>query len=316
MSGEAPRDSSETARPGSTPGGSGPEGLLIAALFGDLSPHPWRDPAAASEDPHSLFEKRSRAMGWLSDLSTVSTGGTDPATDRATDTETGGVAPAGSWSMHEAGPELPGLGPDSPLAAWFQVGIGPVPADRPLPVQPFLCCADDVLSRFGALTLRAVQMLLPVHQLRSTPRRAMLPSLDSIGWFSECEPRARTEVRLTMDSGTRPSIPAIAPELLRSLRREEQTLFVCDSYSVTDHPALAERSPFSDHHWSGPPRHRATFHGTLAEWSLDAVGWLAAFLADATAREDLTAPVLLTIGKADLPPGYRGTSSVTPPARR
>ncbi len=316
MSGEASRDGSETARPGSAPGGGGPEGLLIAALYGDLSPHPWRDPAAASEDPHSLFEKRSRAMGWLSDLGTVRVGGTDPISDRATDTGTGGVAPAGSWSMHEAGPELPGREPNSPLAAWFQVGLGPVPADRPLPAQSFLCCADDVLARLGALTLGAVQLLLPVQQLRSTPRRAVLPSLESIGWFSECDPGARTAVRVTVDSGTRPPVPAFAPELLRSLRREEQTLFACESHSATDHPALAERSPFGDHFRSGPPRHRVTVHGTLAEWSLDAVGWLAGFLADATARADLAAPVLLTVGRADLPPGYLGASALTPPARR
>ncbi|WP_007023480.1 hypothetical protein [Saccharomonospora iraqiensis] len=316
MSGAAPRDSSETARPGSVPGGGGPEGLLIAALFGDLSPHPWRDPAAASEDPHSLFEKRSRAMGWLADLSTVRAGGTDPVPDRATGTGTGGIAPESSWSMHEAGPELPGLEPDSPLAAWFQVGLGPVPPDRPLPAQPFLCCADDVLARFGTLRLRAVQLLLPVQQLRPTPRRAVLPSLESIGWFSECDPGARTGVHVTLDSGTRQAVPALAPELLRSLRREEQTLFACESHSTTDHPAMTERSPLDDHLGSGPPRHRVTVHGTLAEWSLDAMGWLAGFLADATARAGLAGPVLLTVGRADLPPGYRGASALTPPARR
>ena len=43
--------------------------------------------------------------------------------------------------------------------------------------------------------------------------------------------------------------------------------------------------------------HRVTFRGTLAEWSLDALGWLAAFLADISARHGVGIPLMLTAGR-------------------
>jgi hypothetical protein len=38
-----------------------------------------------------------------------------------------------------------------------------------------------------------------------------------------------------------------------------------------------------------------TFHGELAEWSIDALGWLGAFLAEASSQHGVTAPLLLTV---------------------
>ncbi|TWJ20725.1 hypothetical protein [Micromonospora endolithica] len=41
-----------------------------------------------------------------------------------------------------------------------------------------------------------------------------------------------------------------------------------------------------------------TFCGTLAEWSLDALGWLGGFRADLSAQNGITTPVLLTVTRS------------------
>ena len=48
----------------------------------------------------------------------------------------------------------------------------------------------------------------------------------------------------------------------------------------------------------GGGHHRVTFRATLAEWSLDALGWLAAFLADVSARHGVRTPLTLTADRA------------------
>ena len=52
---------------------------------------------------------------------------------------------------------------------------------------------------------------------------------------------------------------------------------------------------------SGAAHHRVTFRGTLAEWSLDALGWLAAFLADVSSRQGVSTPLLFTAGRSSQP---------------
>ncbi|PRX43640.1 hypothetical protein B0I33_114101 [Prauserella shujinwangii] len=99
------------------------------------------------------------------------------------------------------------------------------------------------------------------------------------------------------------------------MRRDGPPLFRCGSSSATDHPPLARHTPLPEWHWNGPPRHGVTFRGTIAEWSLDAVGLLAAVLTGAAAEHGVTTPVLLTVGRDDLPPGFAGVSSLPPPAR-
>ncbi|MEU2704601.1 MULTISPECIES: hypothetical protein [Micromonospora] len=47
-----------------------------------------------------------------------------------------------------------------------------------------------------------------------------------------------------------------------------------------------------------PSRHWATFRLTLAEGSLGALGWLAGFLADLSARHEVTNPLLFTAGRS------------------
>ncbi|MEO3927239.1 hypothetical protein ABGB07_25720 [Micromonosporaceae bacterium B7E4] len=281
-------DSTE-ARPGLAPGTRSPVGTMFAALYGELTPHPWRDPDSAP-DAYALFHERSLAMGWLDDV-----GGVVRVTDRGVEERRTGAP--GLWGMNDAGQHHPLAAPDASLVTWFQVGVEPLPADRPLPVQPFLRCAGDVTARIGALDLRAVQVLLPVQGLdpaSSPPEYAGMPSLRTAGWFGAGAPGSRTPVRVTLDSGQAPTIASAAPLIRERMGRLDQDVFECRSYSLADQ----EPPPFDDGFWNGPARHRATLHGTLAGCSLDALGWLGGFLADLAAGQGIGTPLLFTAIRA------------------
>lgn len=256
---------SDEPRPGLVPGPSRRAGTLFAALYGELTPRPDGVPVT-DRDPYIQFHDRAQAMGWLDNL----------------------------WGMNDAGREHPLAAPGSALVSWFQVGIESVPGDRPLPVQPFLRCAGDVTTRLGELRLNAAQVLLPANRLDTSARagHARAPSLSTAAWFDDV--RAATPVLVTVDSGQNPVVPVVAQRMHRWLVSLPQNVFRCES--------LVEREPvpppLPDSFWHGPPRHRVTFQGTLAEWSLDAIGWLGGFLADLAAREGAAVPLLLTVSGA------------------
>src|SRR5436190_18354309 len=138
---------------------------MFVAVHGEVTPHPWRDGRVASADAYSLFVARCSAMGWLTE-----------AREHTFD---------GFWSMNDAGQDA---GPHTRVA-WFQVSLTePVHAGRPLPVQPFLSCAHDVVARSGALRLRAVQVLLAVQSLAERPPAGALADLlQDAGWFADAE---------------------------------------------------------------------------------------------------------------------------------
>ncbi len=296
----------QEARPGLAPGARRPVGTMFAALYGELARHPWRDPDTA-QDAYLLFHRRALAMGWLDDRAIA-------VQKRAGGVEETEIGVAGLWGMNDAGTEHPLAAPTASMVAWFQVGVEQMAADRSLPVQPFLRCAGDAAARIGVLRLRGVHVLLPVQgvDISSRPQEALMPSLVTAGWFADYDPQSRTPVRVTLDSGQAPSISSAAPLLAKQISALDQDVFRCESHSVADHDALSERPPFDDRLWNGPPLHRATFDGTLAEWSLDAIGWLGGFLADLSARQGVTTPVLLTVSRAAARPfRVRVDSSVT-----
>ncbi|SFI94792.1 hypothetical protein SAMN05421835_102275 [Amycolatopsis sacchari] len=198
------------------------------------------------------------------------------------------------WGMNDAGREHPLATPGSSLVTWFQVGVDPVPGDRSLPVQPFLCCARDVTVRLGTLRLDAAQVLLPANSLdiSARPQHARMPSLSTAAWFDDV--RAVTPVSVTLDSGQDPVIPSVAQRIHRWLGSLNQNVFQCGA--LVDQEPLPP--PLPDEMWLGPPRHRVTFQGTLSEWSLDAIGWLGGFLADLAAREGAGVPLLLTVTRS------------------
>ncbi|MGW2160370.1 hypothetical protein [Nonomuraea sp. NPDC001699] len=250
------------------------DSTMFAALHGELTPYPWREPTPAP-DAYSLFVARSSAMGWL----------IEPTGEHC-----------GLWGMNDAGFDS-SAGPRHSRAAWFQVSLPtPTAIDRPLPVQPFLACAESVAARVGVLQLKAVQVLLPVQSLPSAEgesRRAgaVVRLLQEIGWFGDLPPQERTGVRVTLDGGQNPTIRSVAPDLLGWLRELKHDVF--GDFFLTDKPVML-RPAITDELWRGPARHSVTIDGTLAEWSLDGLGWLAALLAEAGRHHRLDSPLMLS----------------------
>ncbi|MFD6952296.1 hypothetical protein A6A08_24620 [Nocardiopsis sp. TSRI0078] len=254
---------------------------MLAALHGELAVHPRRDPGTASSDAYSLFFARSSAMAWL----------TDAAPD----------AHGGLWGMNDAGQDDEANTP-GPLTRrlWFQVSLTGSAADRPLPTQPFLSCIGDVAARIGTLDLHALQILVPAP-IRAAAGRTAAPAVLSLlqdaDWLAGTDPHLARRIQVTLDGGQAPSIVDAAPRMLSWMRTFEQRVFSCDTApALGDADAAAGLVPgIADHLWNGPGRHRATVHGTLAEWSLDALGWLTAFLAEAGAQHGVRTPLVLTV---------------------
>lgn len=214
-----------------------------------------------------------------------------------------GNARQGLWGMNDAAAGR-GVGPRSSPVAFFQVVLTGPAQDELLPVQPFLSCAGDVLARLGALRLEAIQILLPeraagdgrIASPSGTEAAAAL--LDALNWFADCDPALRTRVRVTLDDGQDASIRAAAPGIARQVREIRQDVFACDSFSLTDHDHLVLGPTPLDGGRAGTDHHRVTLAGTLAEWSLDALGWLAALLADVSCRNGVCTPLMLTADRS------------------
>jgi len=258
---------------------------MFAALFGELLLHQRLDTEGeASQDAYSLFCARSSAMRWLT-----------PAVQGAS---------GGLWGMNDA-EAAPNSGPRPTQIAFFQVVLTEPNLRTLLPVQPFLACAGDVMARLGTLRLEAVQVLLPERDADedaqfASPSGARVASslLYACNWFADCDPRARTAVRVTLDSGPDPSIRTAAAAIMQWAREVHQEVFACNSLSRADDDHLILRPiPFEDA-TSPAVRHRVTFRGTLAEWSLEALGWLAAFLADGTSRQGISSQLMLTADRS------------------
>jgi hypothetical protein len=277
---------STTAQPGVAPGARRTAGTMFAALYGELVSHAWRDPESEL-DAYSLFYHRSIAMGWLDDRSAG--GGIEDRMIRA----------PGLWGMNDAGWHHPLAAPGAGLISWFQVDVSEVAGDRPLPVQPFLRCAEDATARAGTPNLSAVQLLLPVQGLdpSSRPPYAPVPAMRTKEWFAESAPETRTLVEVSINSGRDPSIPAVAERLTDKLGRLEQDVFVYRSHDVAGRDAVLA-PPISDRSWNGPPLHGVVLRGELAEWSCDVVGWLAEVVADSVAQLGVRSPLLLTVTRA------------------
>jgi hypothetical protein len=254
---------------------------MYASLHGEFMPHPRLD--AAPRDAYGLFYARSAAMGWL--------------------TPAAGNDPCGLWGMNDA-EASPGSGPRPGHVAFFQVALTGPAQGRLLPVQQFLSCAGDVMARLGTLHLEAVKVLLPEHDAAdgrpASPSGivAAVPLLDVLNWFAGNDSRLRTQVRITLDSGPDPSICAAARAIVQWAQEINQDVFACDSFSLADDDHLVLRPATAHEGELDADRHRVTFRGTLAEWSLDSLGWLAAFLADMSSRQGVNTPLVFTADRS------------------
>ncbi|MEU3568599.1 hypothetical protein AB0E96_09250 [Kitasatospora sp. NPDC036755] len=282
-------DPGAAAQPGIAPTARRTAGTMLAALYGELVPHSWRDPES-EHDAYQLFHQRSLAMGWLDDRASI-------AEEHAPEKRM--IVAPGLWAMNDAGWNHPLADPASRLISWFQVEASAVVGDRPLPVQPFLHCAEDTTKQIGAVRLTAVQVLLPVQgiDVSARPPYAMVPSAQTSDWFSERDPRSRPTVKVRIDTGRDPSVPVVALQLAHSLSVLDQNVFV-GGPDERVLPGSFPVPPFDDRLWNGPPLHGMTLSGELAEWSCDAVGWLAEAVADSAARLGIHTPLLLTVAQA------------------
>ena len=211
-------------------------------------------------------------------------------------------ATGGLWGMNAAGQRGPDPDAQQPYAVWFQVVLPQLisPA-QPLPLQPFLSCVGDVVARLGTMQLDAIQVLLPLQSFdgstgASLHNEGLFAPISSAGWFFDCNPRAVTRVQVVLDGGESPVIRSVAADLFQWLQRIKQAVFVCDAFSLTEDTDVV-KPIYIDNLWIGPPQHPVTFYGTLVEWSLDALGWLAAFLAGAGFKFGVTTPMLLTVSR-------------------
>ncbi|MEV6896096.1 hypothetical protein [Amycolatopsis sp. NPDC051372] len=97
-----------------------------------------------------------------------------------------------------------------------------------------------------------------------------------------------------MESGQDPVVLHTAQHLHQSLVDFAHDVFRCESrIDLAPVPP-----PLPDAVWSGPPRYRVGFQGTLIEWSLDAIGWLGEFSADVAARRGAGVPLLRTVSRS------------------
>ncbi|MDQ2816369.1 MAG: hypothetical protein M3Z75_32135 [Actinomycetota bacterium] len=258
---------------------------MYASLHGEFMPHPRPDALGkVSQDAYSLFYARSAAMGWLA-----------PAVEDG---------PDGLWGMNDAEAGS-ASGPRPSRVAYFQVVLTGSSPEKVPPVQPFLSCAGDVVERLGRLRLEAVQVLLPERDADADGRPAS-PSgmavaaslLDALNWFADCDPRRRAEVRITLDGGPDSTIRAAAPGIVQWVQEIDQNVFSFDSLSLADDDYLVLAPTTFYRGLADSDHHRVTLRGTLAEWSLDALGWLAAFLADVSSRHGTTTPLMLTADRS------------------
>lgn len=276
---------SNSARPGVVPASPRSAGTMFAALYGTLAAPPWRD-AESVPDAHSMFYHRSVAMGWLDDRSA---GG---------DSEDSMIRAPGLWGMNDAGWHHPLAAAGARLISWFQVEASMVADDRPLPVQPFLQCAEAATARAGTPTLSTVQVLLPVQGLdpATRPPYAPVPATQTVAWFTESAPEAATSVEININSGRDRSIPAVAQQLADQVGELAHGVFGYSSHEIVGRDALVP-PPFDDNFWNGPPSHGVALRGELSEWTVDAIGWVSEVIADISARLGVRSPLLITVSR-------------------
>lgn len=254
------------------------DSTMFVALHGAMAMHPWREPESAASDAYSLFVARSSALGLLADA--------------------GGRHEGGLWGMNDAG-HGNDAGSTPPRVGWFQVSLPTaVPAAHPLPVQAFLACAGDVMDRIGTWRLDALQLLLPGQSLDrsagvSSRISAVMSLLQDAGWFADRDPSKQVDVQVSLDGGQDPTVCSVASDMRAWTQELKQDVFRCASVVRSDRDRNLV-APVSDEVWPGPPQHRTTFEGTLAEWSLDGLGWLTSLLVEAACAHGVNTPFVLS----------------------
>jgi hypothetical protein len=257
---------------------------MFVALHGDFLRHPWQD---AEDDPmlDYLLRDRTQAMGWSMNVGAGVGLGTADVLDAQK-----------LWDVRDAGPEPVTPAPAGQPVAWFYV-LARSPVIAPLPVRALLAGCAASLSRLGRLELSAVHALLPVERIDPSHRVARFPSVDGGGWWLNSDPRARTNVRVSVDSGREPAAAIAAEAVVARLAALDQRVVRPDVTTLREGHPDAPEFVFSDHLWPGPPQRCVSFVMSLAEWNVDTVGWTASLIADLLADEGVRTPTLVTVTK-------------------
>jgi hypothetical protein len=254
---------------------------VIAALYGELEQYPWwSDPHVDSPpfDLYGLFYARSSAMGWLTEA-------------------VEGAPNGGFWGMNEGEHDA---SPGPHWIAWCQVDLtNPAAAGR-IPLQPLLICLGDAVARIGTPQVSAIQIALPALEPGPPSSDSALRALtfDDASWFLGGDPQSTTGIRVTLDGGRHPQIRAAAPDMLESMISAQRVVSF-DSLLPPDDDLGTPDPYFGDSTWPGPTQHRVTMRGTLVEWSLDALGFLAALVAAAASHHGVSVPWMLTVKRVD-----------------
>jgi hypothetical protein len=245
---------------------------VFVGVYGSLQPHSWIEVETMPEDLYSLFNSRATAMGW-------SSSGRDDSI---------GVP---LWGMNEAELNVATGSPQGQVA-WFQVGISD--GFRPLPVVPLLACVDDALRRVGELHLDALQLSLPLRD----SGYALSNLVSSLNWFAICDAAAKTSVRVTIDGGDGSAIDRRASEILATLQRTNTEAFDFDSVSIDDSMAVDPIPPVVvDDPWFVPSHPRVTLVATAPEWSVDALAWIVALVAEVCRASEASPTIMISIAR-------------------
>lgn len=228
------------------------DATVMVGWYGRMHRHPWLSPEWEEQDAYRLLVSQAEAMGWSS-------------------TGSGGLG-HDLWGMNDAGQDWSGSA--HPRLAWFQVGLADATgADAPLPLQAITRCSWEAMARVGAVDVDAVQFLVPLQL--AGPSAGHLASC--LGRFEASDPAARTGVAITVDTGYDAVGQRRAAALLAGMRSFRAGPFRIGT--GRDDP-LDPQPPLVGDLWMGPTRHPVTFAAQLPEWSPDAIGWPAAFVAE------------------------------------
>lgn len=258
-------------------------------MYGALDVHSWLQGAQLHEDAYSLFVARSTAMGWpCVEVAPSSSKGSTPDAPHQT-----GASGAALWGMNDAGQNW-ACGPETSRVMWVQVSLlNRSQAGRFLPVVPLLSLVGDVISRVGRLRLDGAQLLLPVHFAGVSFQQLAAGT----NWFSTSGSHRRVSVDITLDSGESPLVQEQAG-LIADVLTSLPGIFTLDSYHrSTSESVTASRlsPPAVGEVWLGEGHHEVVFTGTLPEWSLDSVGWVASAFAESCRRSSALTPILTSV---------------------
>lgn len=217
----------------------------------------------AEADCYSVFHGLSAALGLLAHAS-------EDASD------------GGQWGMNDAGGPWSGADPTA-LCGWFQV-VPMGEGREPLPLVPFTAATVATVARFGEFSLTGLEFYLPLP--RAGPEQWRLMSGRS--WFDPIDPTGRTPLRITLDSGTDPSVAERVDDLLDALDSLWSARMHFHFEAADDNTAVEFAAPSPWRWWLGDDdgsstfaSHTCTLTATAPEWSPIALGYTVAYVSEA-----------------------------------